>query len=101
MALFIASGILILLGTVPGMPHFIFLTLGFAAGGLGIMLANRSGNATRQALIDNRRGEEDAKGKEEELGWDDVDQVDLVSSAISTELDLNILRLFDENINRC
>ena len=78
MALFIASGILILLGTVPGMPHFIFLTLGFAAGGLGIMLANRSGNATRQALIDNKTVEEDAKGKEEELGWDDVDQVDLV-----------------------
>ena len=78
MALFIASGILILLGTVPGMPHFIFLTLGFAAGGLGIMLANRSGNALRQALIDNKTVEEDAKGKEEELGWDDVDQVDLV-----------------------
>ena len=78
MALFIASGILIMLGTVPGMPHFIFLTLGFAAGGLGIMLANRSGNATRQALIDNKTVEEDAKGKEEELGWDDVDQVDLV-----------------------
>ncbi len=78
MALFIASGILILLGTVPGMPHFIFLTLGFAAGGLGIMLANRSGNAARQALIDNKTVEEDAKGKEEELGWDDVDQVDLV-----------------------
>ena len=78
MALFISSGILILLGTVPGMPHFIFLTLGFAAGGLGIMLANRSGNETRQALIDNKTVEEDAKGKEEELGWDDVDQVDLV-----------------------
>ena len=78
MALFIASGILIMLGTVPGMPHFIFLTLGFAAGGLGIMLANRSGNAARQALIDNKTVEEDAKGKEEELGWDDVDQVDLV-----------------------
>ena len=78
MALFIASGILILLGTVPGMPHFIFLTLGFAAGGLGMMLANRSGNATRQALIDDKTVEEDSKGKEEELGWDDVDQVDLV-----------------------
>ena len=78
MALFIASGILIMLGTVPGMPHFIFLTLGFAAGGLGIMLANRSGNAARQALIDNKTVDEDAKGKEEELGWDDVDQVDLV-----------------------
>ena len=78
MALFIASGILILLGTVPGMPHFIFLTLGFAAGGLGMMLANRSGNASRQALIDNKTVEEDSKGKEEELGWDDVDQVDLV-----------------------
>ena len=78
MALFIASGILIMLGTVPGMPHFIFLTLGFAAGGLGIMLAYRSGNAARQALIDNKTVEEDAKGKEEELGWDDVDQVDLV-----------------------
>ncbi len=78
MALFIAAGILILLGTVPGMPHFIFLTLGFAAAGLGATLAYRSGTATRQAYIDDKTQEEADKGKDEELDWDDVDQVDLV-----------------------
>ena len=37
-ALFIAAGILGLLGLVPGMPHAVFLTLGAATAGLGLMM---------------------------------------------------------------
>ncbi len=78
MAMFVASGILILMGMVPGMPHFIFLTLGFGAGGVGFMLANRARVAVQQAALGESTQATEEKSPSEELDWDDVDQVDLV-----------------------
>lgn len=78
MAMFVASGILILMGMVPGMPHFIFLTLGFGAGGVGFMLANRARVAVQQATLGESTQTTEEKSPSEELDWDDVDQVDLV-----------------------
>ena len=51
LALYVAAGILILMGLVPGMPHFIFLTLGSIAAGLGFMLASQSKTALQQAAL--------------------------------------------------
>ena len=77
-ALFIASGIMTLLGLVPGMPHMVFLGLGGAAVGLGVKLFK---DLDRQSLQESNaemaRSETDAS--KEELNWDDVDQVDLVN----------------------
>jgi flagellar biosynthesis protein FlhA len=78
MAMFVASGILILMGMVPGMPHFIFLTLGFGAGGVGFMLANQAKVAVQQAALGDSTQATEEKSPSEELDWDDVDQVDLV-----------------------
>ena len=78
MAMFVASGILILMGMVPGMPHFIFLTLGFGAGGVGFMLANQAKVAVQQAALGESTLATEEKSPSEELDWDDVDQVDLV-----------------------
>ena len=78
MAMFVASGILILMGMVPGMPHFIFLTLGFGAGGVGFMLANQAKVAVQQAALGESTQATEEKSPSEELDWDDVDQVDLV-----------------------
>ena len=78
MAMFVASGILILMGMVPGMPHFIFLTLGFGAGGVGFLLANQARTAVQQAALGDSTQAAEEKSPSEELDWDDVDQVDLV-----------------------
>ena len=78
MAMFVASGILILMGMVPGMPHFIFLTLGFGAGGVGFILANQARVAVQQAALGDSTQVAEEKSPSEELDWDDVDQVDLV-----------------------
>ncbi len=78
MAMFVASGILILMGMVPGMPHFIFLTLGFGAGGVGFLLANQARAAVQQAALGDSTQAAEEKSPSEELDWDDVDQVDLV-----------------------
>jgi flagellar biosynthesis protein FlhA len=76
MALYVAAGILLLLGIVPGMPHMTFLTLSLAVGGLGYMLSK---NTSAKALLEQESAREAAKGQDkEELNWDDVEQVDLV-----------------------
>jgi len=75
-AMYVAAGILLLLGLVPGMPHMTFLTLSAAVGGLGFMLAKNTATKIRQQAEASER-EADNHDKEE-LGWDDVEQVDLV-----------------------
>ncbi|MDA8781633.1 flagellar biosynthesis protein FlhA [Porticoccaceae bacterium] len=76
-ALFIAAGILMLLGLVPGMPHLIFLTLAFAAAGLGYMLSKDASNRAVTIAAESAAQSNAAQAREE-LNWDDVDQVDLV-----------------------
>ncbi len=76
MALYVAAGILMLLGIVPGMPHMTFLTLSLAVGGLGYMLSK---NTSARALLEQESAMQASKSKDkEELNWDDVEQVDLV-----------------------
>ena len=76
MALYVASGILLLLGIVPGMPHMTFLTLALAVGGLGVMLSK---NTSARVALEAESAKDAAKNQDrEELNWDDVEQVDLV-----------------------
>jgi len=77
-ALLVAGGILIMLGLVPGMPTWIFLTLGLGAGALGMAMRKQ---AELGELVDGAATEDEAAGDpmEQELDWDDVDQVDLVA----------------------
>ena len=78
-ALFIGAGILTVLGIVPGMPHMVFLTLGLATGGLGLMVIQKEENIVtetkEQAALAPAEGPKD-------LDWDDVDQVDLIGLEI-------------------
>ena len=78
MALIVAGGILVLLGLVPGMPTWIFLTLGLGSGALGISMFRKA----ELEKVAEASGADQATAKvdpmTEELGWDDVDQVDLV-----------------------
>ena len=77
MAFFVASGILILLGLVPGMPHLMFLSLGAGSAVLAYTLAQSAQKRELTVTMDAATIET-AKANTEELGWDDVDQVDLV-----------------------
>ncbi len=119
-ALYVAAGILIAMGLVPGMPHFAFLGLGGAIVGfawygakkqaktedldLGRSGGRRSGAASKgpggaggpQVAADSS-GQISAEGqpKEEfkELGWDDVLAVDI----IGLEVGYRIIPLVDKN----
>ena len=78
LALIIAGGIIILLGLVPGMPSFIFLTLGIAAGLAGYFLSKSADKKIAEAVNDVSESIKENDVNKEELNWDDVDQVDLV-----------------------
>ena len=77
-ALFIAGGIMGVIGLVPGMPHFIFLTLAALVIGLGVMVLQRSNQPeAAESTAKSAAGE-----APKELDWDDVEQVDPIGLEI-------------------
>lgn len=91
-ALMISGGILGLIGLVPGMPHFMFLTLAAVTAGIGYFLTKRG-----SLLPDGTAGASGPEGVASsggsgtpgggatpaaDLGWDDVEQVDLIGIEI-------------------
>jgi len=74
-ALFIASGILIVLGLVPGMPHMIFVALASATAGLGLMVIRQEVQVEAEVQAAQDAPKVQAP---KELDWDDIDQVDLI-----------------------
>lgn len=79
-ALFISAGILAILGLVPGMPHMVFLLLALVAGALGFLLVRNDEAAA--VVSEQQAAEQQAAEAPKELGWDDVDQVDLIGLEI-------------------
>ena len=77
-ALFIAAGILAVIGMVPGMPHLVFLLLAGITAGLAFMALRK------QMALDPTLGQPQDAAPEapKELDWDDVEQVDLIGLEI-------------------
>jgi flagellar biosynthesis protein FlhA len=78
LALIVAGAILVLLGLVPGMPTLIFLLLGIGSSSLGIYLLRTRNEAVDNIATDIRQNSAKTEVLNEELDWDDVEQVDLV-----------------------
>ena len=77
-ALFISSGILMVMGLVPGMPHLVFLTLAAATAGVGFMVMRKQMQLEQGAAAPPVALNQAPK----ELDWDDVEQVDLIGLEI-------------------
>lgn len=82
-ALSIAAGILIILGCIPGMPHFIFISMGSALAAIAYYL-----NKNQQNLIDGgdlsgvEQEPEQETSDADELDWSHIEQVDQVGLEI-------------------
>jgi flagellar biosynthesis protein FlhA len=70
----IASTIITLLGIIPGMPHLVFLSLGLGGIASGVYLFNSHNESEESALP----SEPEVTGLQE-LSWDDIDNVDVIS----------------------
>ena len=88
-SLFIASGILIMMGLVPGMPHLAFLSLGVLLGYLAYYTQQTKlkAAAAKEEEANKESGTSLAtKQEQKELGWDDVQQVDVIGLEVGYRL---------------
>ena len=92
-ALYVSAGIIGLMGVVPGMPHFAFLSLAAGAAYLGWWIQQRQ-EIQRESEVEQKRDEQDATEKaqppssedQKELGWDDVLPVDMIGLEVGYRL---------------
>jgi flagellar biosynthesis protein FlhA len=87
-SLYIAAGILITMGLVPGMPHIAFLSLGVLLGYLAYYTQQQKAKAEdEQAQQEAKGGDVVAKQQDlKELGWDDVQPVDVIGLEVGYRL---------------
>lgn len=89
-SLIVTASILGMIGVIPGMPNFIFLTLSACAGGAAYYLAQRKRN---QATTIPEVIKQDVTQEQRELSWDDVVPVD----TIGLEIGYRLIPLVDKN----
>ena len=85
--LFVATGVLTLMGIVPGMPHFAFLSLAAVVGGAAYLMHKRS-QVSQAELVSKTKTDvapvENTAVKE--IGWDDVQGVDTIGLEVGYRL---------------
>ncbi|MDP2559824.1 flagellar biosynthesis protein FlhA [Psychrobium sp. 1_MG-2023] len=88
-ALLVSGGLLFVMGIVPGMPHFAFLSMAFISLGIGYFLYKKQHQLQAKGeLATSPDGKPVPKATEpvKELGWDDVNQVDVVGLEVGYRL---------------
>ncbi len=81
-AFYITSSVLFLLGIIPGMPHLVFLGFSGACGWLGYQISLNKGGKIKQQEAKDSAAEQAAPSEDDLLGWEDIEQSDLVSIEI-------------------
>ncbi|MFB2864625.1 flagellar biosynthesis protein FlhA [Aeromonas sp. MdU4] len=93
-ALIISAGILLMMGFVPGMPHFAFLSLGgISAAGAWWLLRRQKLAVAKAARGELMPATSDQPHEQKELSWDDVMPVDV----IGLEVGYQLIPLVDRN----
>ncbi len=86
-ALYVTTGILFVMGIVPGMPHFAFLGFASIVGGVAyfnVWSAKRK--AEEPEVLDNLPEQSQQPQEIKELGWDDVQHVDTIGLEVGYRL---------------
>ncbi|HEY2144528.1 MAG TPA: flagellar biosynthesis protein FlhA [Steroidobacteraceae bacterium] len=91
-ALAVTSGILTLLGIIPGMPNFVFLAMAAICGVGAYFLGKRPAPGAPKASVPAAAAQA-AQPEQKELSWDDVEPVDL----IGLEVGYRLIPLVDRN----
>ncbi|MEM7266346.1 MAG: FHIPEP family type III secretion protein, partial [Pseudomonadota bacterium] len=86
-ALYIASGVLFVMGIIPGMPHIAFLGFSFLIAGFAYWQSvQEKRKAAEPKVPDNVVKDESVAPEVKELGWDDVQQVDTIGLEVGYRL---------------
>jgi flagellar biosynthesis protein FlhA len=97
-ALAVSAGLMIVMGLVPGMPHFAFISLGLLAGGGAYLVWKKQQKAKLAAQQEVQRQQDLLPSPQrametKELGWDDVTPIDM----IGLEVGYRLIPLVDRN----
>jgi flagellar biosynthesis protein FlhA len=88
-SLYIAAGVMFFMGIIPGMPHFAFLFFAFMIAGTAFISGKHKIAKEKEllekseaALVETEQQESEVK----DLGWDDVNHVDVIGLEIGYRL---------------
>lgn len=82
MALFIAGAILLTLGIIPGMPSMVFIILALLCMGVAFLVYRFGDQIAQTEEAQAQVERETSETSEQEINWEDVSQVDLISLEI-------------------
>lgn len=85
-ALYIASAVLFVMGIVPGMPHFVFLSFSAITGGYAYYLQKQKTLAEQAPQVKGDNIPTETTPVVKELGWDDVQHVDTIGLEVGYRL---------------
>lgn len=88
-ALGISSGVLFVMGSVPGMPHFAFLALSALAGAGAYLIYWRLKKAGTDAVdvkAAEKKVQDESEAEPQDLGWNDVMPVDVIGLEVGYRL---------------
>jgi len=88
-ALYVAAGVMTIMGIVPGMPHFSFLSLAACLGGLAYFLEYRKKQRSKQGQGSSKSKTsptDPTPAEVKELSWDDVAPVDMLGLEVGYRL---------------
>ncbi|MFA0569962.1 flagellar biosynthesis protein FlhA [Vibrio gallaecicus] len=85
-ALMITAAILGVMGIVPGMPHFSFLSLAAIAGGCAYMIDRKQKKAEKEPSLPAAVEGGGEAPSQKELSWDDVQPVDIIGLEVGYRL---------------
>lgn len=83
--MFIVAGVLFVMGIVPGMPHFAFLTLALIAVLIGWLIRYKT-RLEAQAAAQEVEAPVEMPIDQRELSWDDVSEVDVIGLEVGYRL---------------
>ena len=78
-ALFVTAAILLLLGVIPGMPSTVFISLAAVSAGIGAIVYRLRLNERTNQLTQDSSITPSTSLEEQDVRWEDVGQVDLIS----------------------
>ncbi|MCG9700428.1 flagellar biosynthesis protein FlhA [Vibrio natriegens] len=85
-ALMITAAILGVMGIVPGMPHFAFLSLAVVAGAGAYFIDKRQKQKAKEPALPATADEGNEPSSQRELSWDDVQPVDIIGLEVGYRL---------------
>jgi flagellar biosynthesis protein FlhA len=87
----VTAGIMAIIGVIPGMPNFAFLSLAAALAALAWYVSREAEQASAEAALEEV--EEEETQAPQDVGWDDVGQVD----PLGLEVGYRLIPLVDRN----